>query len=223
MRALGYVRVSTEDQAREGLSLGVQKDRITAFCTAKGFVLNVQNLYEDAGRSAKDTNRPALRELLRQVREGDVVVACKLDRLFRNTRDALETAEMLRARGAQLVSIGESIDTSTPAGNFFFTLVAALATLEREQTSERTRQVMRSLRDGGRKYGPPPFGKVEQGGRLVSSEEQQAALGRIVELRASGLSMRQIASLMKSEGVPTPRGGEQWHHSTVRHLLRRAT
>lgn len=219
--ARAYTRVSSEEQSREGLSLGVQESRIKAYCIAKG--LDVVKVYTDAGRSAKDTNRPAFKDLVQNLHPGDAVVAVKLDRLFRNTRDALDFVELLKKKESELICIDESIDTTTPTGKFTFTLFAGLATLEREQTSERTRQVMRSLKDGGRKYGPPPFGKVEQGGRLVSSEEQQAALGRIVELRASGLSMRQIASLMKSEGVPTPRGGAEWHHSTVRHLLRRAT
>lgn len=216
MTARCYVRVSSEEQAREGLSLGVQEARLRAFCLAKG--LAEPAVYVDEGRSAKNTRRASYQDLVQNLEPGDTVVACKLDRLFRNTRDALDFIEFLKARGCDLIVIDEAIDTSTPTGRFFFTLVAALASLEREQTAERTKRVIGTLKESGKKYGPAPFGKYAEGSTLVDDRSQIGAMTRIKALRHVGMSLREIAALMQDEGIRTPRGGP-WQHSTVRYLL----
>lgn len=219
MRALGYCRVSTEEQGREGLSLGVQRARLQAYCMARG--LAMQKIYEDVKTAKNMTGRPALLGLLDDVRRGDVIVCCKLDRIFRNTKDALEMMETFGKAGIELASIEESIDTSTPHGKFFFTLIAALATLEREQTAERTRRVIGALKDSGRKYGPPPFGKRAVGGDLRTDLGAERAIAEIRYLHGTGATLRGIASWLQENGPPPPRGKGRWHASTVRLLLRR--
>lgn len=215
-KALAYVRVSTEEQAREGLSLGVQESRIKAYCLAKNLVM--EKVYTDAGRSAKSINRPAFTDLVQNLQSGDAVVAVKLDRLFRNTRDALGFVDLLKERGAELICIDEGIDTVSPTGKFTFTLFAALAQLERDQTAERTKRVIGALKESGKKYGPAPFGKYAEGSTLVDDRSQLAAAAQIRLLRSQGMSLREIASWLGSQGIRTPRGGP-WQHSTVRYLL----
>ncbi len=115
--ALGYARVSTDEQAREGVSLDAQRSRIRAYCEAKD--LELVDLLTDDGISGKTLDRPALRELVARCERGEVrnVVVVKLDRLTRRTRDLLALVDdLFLARQIELHSVSESLDTSTPHG-----------------------------------------------------------------------------------------------------------
>ena len=131
MTAIGYVRVSTEDQAKEGVSLDNQKSKIKAYCQLKD--LELREVIEDAGISAKNLRRPGVQKVLRLARgkEIDAVVVYKLDRIFRSTVDALETTKAFDKWGVSFHSIEETLDTRSAMGRFFFTLTAALAEMER--------------------------------------------------------------------------------------------
>ncbi|MGB6950913.1 MAG: recombinase family protein, partial [Candidatus Cybelea sp.] len=113
---VAYVRVSTEDQAREGVSLDAQEARIGAYALAMGF--SVSETVRDAGESAKSLNRPGIASLLERVRAGGIerIVVAKLDRLTRSVRDLGELIDLCAKHGVALVSIGETLDTSTAAG-----------------------------------------------------------------------------------------------------------
>ena len=138
MKATGYVRVSTGKQAEEGVSLEAQEARIRAWCQAQGHELAATEV--DAGLSGgRADNRPALQAALAAVcRAKGVLVVYSLSRLARSTRDALDIAERLHDAGANLVSLTESIDTTTAMGQFVFEVLAAVAALERNLISERT-------------------------------------------------------------------------------------
>ncbi len=113
--ALGYARVSTDEQAREGVSLDAQRSRIRAYCEAKD--LELVDMLTDDGISGKTLERPALRELVARCERGEVrnVVVVKLDRLTRRTRDLLALVDdLFLARHIELNSVSESLDTSTP-------------------------------------------------------------------------------------------------------------
>ena len=123
-QALGYARVSTDEQAREGVSLEAQVARIRAYAVAKE--LELVEVLTDDGISGKTLDRPALRELVRRCERGEVghVVVVKLDRLTRRTRDLLALVDdLFLARQIELHSVSESLDTSTPHGRFVLTLV----------------------------------------------------------------------------------------------------
>lgn len=133
----GYCRVSSDEQAAHGISIDAQREILhgyAAMCQDK------IEIFEDAGFSGKNTNRPALRRLLSSITSGSVtsVVVWKLDRLSRSLRDTLTMIEDVFApAGATLVSVTESIDTSTPSGRMMLNLLASFAQLEREQDSDR--------------------------------------------------------------------------------------
>ena len=141
--AVGYARVSTDEQAREGVSLEVQQSRIRAYCEAKE--LELVDVLVDDGISGKTLDRPALHELLQRCERGQVghVVVVKLDRLTRRTRDLLALVDdLFLARHIELHSVSESLDTSTPHGRFVLTLFGGLAQMERELIGERTKSAL---------------------------------------------------------------------------------
>jgi site-specific DNA recombinase len=137
--ALGHIRVSTGEQAQEGISLEMQAAKIRAYCELNDLALT--EIIEDAGISAKNmTGRPGFQKALAAVFSGqaDELVVYKLDRAFRSTRDALDVAEALNKKAKGLHSITEKLDTTSAIGEFFFTLMASLAQMERKLIGERT-------------------------------------------------------------------------------------
>ena len=165
-RAAGYVRVSTERQATEGLSLGEQERRLRAYAEARGWEL--VELYTDAGISGKRDDRPALRRLLAQLDRFDTLIIPKLDRLGRSNRHLLDVFEQLEAADVQLVSVSEAIDTSTPIGKLLRSVLSAMAEFEADNISERVKAVTeRRAREGGHHGGPRPYGYRFAEGTLV--------------------------------------------------------
>jgi len=193
IRTVGYVRVSTEEQAREGLSLDVQEEKIRAYCTAKGWRL--VRIYRDEGFSGKDLNRPALQEMLRDLKADGIqaVVVAKLDRLTRSVRDLGYLIDDL-FEGVALVSVEESLDTTTAGGRFVLHILGAIAQWERETISERTRNTLRFKRERGEWVGRVPYGfKIGPGGRLVEDSDEIRNIQRMKRLRRRGWSYRKIA------------------------------
>lgn len=209
MRAIGYVRVSTEEQSREGVSLQMQIDKIKAYCVS--YDLELAAIYGDPGISAKTIEkRPGLRAVLSMVdnQRIDGVVAYKLDRLCRNTIDALELARQLDKKGVALHSITEKLDTQSALGRFFFTLTASLAEMERGLISERTKAALAQKRMNGQKTGGDvPYGfTADENGKLICNEREQRIVSRINALKADGYSIRRIVTALEVEGFRTRKG-----------------
>ena len=182
IKAVGYVRVSTEEQAREGLSLDAQEEKIRAYCTAKGWRL--VRIYRDEGFSGKDLNRPALQEMLRDLKANGIqaVVVAKLDRLTRSVRDLGYLIDDL-FDGVALASVEESLDTSGAGGRFVLNILGAVAQWERETISERTRNTLRYKRERGEWVGRVPYGfKIAPDGRLVEDPEEIKNIQRMKRL-----------------------------------------
>ena len=217
--AVGYVRVSTEEQAREGVSLEAQEARIRAYCQVHGLVLT--DVLVDAGESGKSMDRPQLNVLLERIAAGLVgaVVISKLDRLTRRTRDLLALVEdVFKPAGVELVSLSEQLDTRTPAGVLMLTLLGALAQMEREQVGERTRVALRYKRDKGERLGTTPLGyrTPEAGAAMVPDAAELETVEYILRRRHRGrASFRTIAAELTARRTPTKRG-RAWHASTVR-------
>jgi len=222
VRAIAYTRVSTEEQAREGVSLDAQAVRLRAYAAARE--LELVELVRDEGLSGKDLERPGMRRLIAACQAGEVqaVIVAKLDRLSRRTRDLLYLIEdVFQAHDVALHSLAESVDTASASGRFFLRIMGALAEMERELIGERTAAALAHKKARGERLGTTPLGyrTPAPGQPLEPVPEEQATIRRILALWREGHSYRAIAAHLTQEGHRTKRGA-RWHHSTVAHLVR---
>ena len=229
-KSIGYIRVSTHEQAQSGLSLAAQRRKVTAQSEISD--LDLVAVLEDAGASASNLKRPAMIELLAQVDAGqvDVIVVAKLDRLTRSIKDLSTLLERLgKARradggkGVDLISTAESLDTSTATGRLVINIMASVSQWEREIISERTSAALQELRAQGRSTGQAPFGfKATEDGDLVENEGEQQVLTRIQELRErEGASWQSVADTLTAEGFRTRKGGG-FSRQGLHHVAKRA-
>ena len=231
MRAVGYVRVSTQEQAREGISLEMQAHKITQY--AHLHEMDLIDIIRDEGISAKSVEaRPGVLRLLDMVtsRKVEAVIVFKLDRFARNTRQALEIAELMRKKEVALHSITEKLDTDSAIGEFFFTLMASLAQMERKLTGERIKATMERKRERGEKTGGEvPYGyralpSIENGRtvrKLVPIAHEQKMVNRVKELRKGGHTLRNIIGILNAEGFH-PRKGKRFSTAVIGRILRAA-
>jgi site-specific DNA recombinase len=222
MKTVAYLRVSTQEQAREGISLDNQREKVQAYCQLND--LDLVEIIEDEGKSAKDLNREGVQRLIGLIigRKVEAVVTCKLDRLSRKVIDTLSVIEMMAKHGVAFHSLNERIDTGSAMGTFFLNITAAMAQMERDLVSERTRDALQHLVRNGQRAGQVPFGYrlAEDGKALVPHEDEQAAISRMKKLRAEGLSYRDICRILSAEGYRP--AGRAWHPQTVKRALERA-
>lgn len=218
MKAIGYIRVSTEDQAKEGISLDAQKKKIELYCELKGFELT--EIIADEGVSAKDLKRPGVKSLLGKVanKEIEAIVVYKLDRIFRSTMDALETSQNFKKKGVALHSIQENLDTDSAIGRFFFTLLSALGQMERELIGERTKMALNHLKENGRVYATIPYGKKREGDILVDAPEELENIFQIDELFKEVGNYSKIAKIMNIRGRK-PRSGGYWYPQQIKNIV----
>ena len=225
MVVVGYVRVSTEGQVADGVSLDAQREKIEAWAMLHDETEVV--IYQDAEISgASMDQRPGLQDALREAcRRRAALVVYSLSRLARSTRDTLSISDRLAKSGAELVSLSERIDTTSASGKMVFRLLAVLAEFERDQISERTRAAMAHMRSSGRRISRfAPFGWDfdADGEGLVRNLHEQRVVSRMVHLRAQGLSFRAIAEQLTKDAVPTKRSGRPWTSKVVWSAIRRA-
>jgi DNA invertase Pin-like site-specific DNA recombinase len=216
--ALGYVRVSTDKQAEEGVSLDAQAEKIRAMAVVQGLALG--EIIVDA-ETAKHLNRPGMARMLAEVDAGRVavVIIAKLDRLTRSVRDLAELLERFTSASCSLVSVAESLDTGTAAGRLVLNIMTAVSQWEREAIGERTRDALRHKRSQGQRTGTIPYGyHAPDKIHLVELPAEQAILSTARSLAADGLSLREIAARLNSSGFPTRRGAP-WRHQYVANIL----
>lgn len=219
MKAIGYIRVSTERQVDEGVSLEAQRAKIEAYCSLHDYELVA--IHEDAGISGKSMDkRTGLQQALAATKKGMVLVVYSLSRLARSTRDCIDIAESLKARDCGLVSLTEKIDTVSAMGEFFFTLMAALGQMERKLIGERTKAALGHKKAKGEKYAPVPFGYAEIEGRLVAVETEAKVVAEILRQRKQGATLQSIADNLNAQGIKGKRGGN-WYPYTVSYLINR--
>lgn len=206
-RAIAYVRVSTREQADEGVSLAAQRERITAYAALYG--LEIVEVVVDAGVSAATLDRPGLARALAALADGraDALVVAKLDRLTRSVRDLGDLIDGPLARAA-LLSVGEQVDTRTAAGRLVLNVLASVAQWERETIGERTSAAMQHLSaTGGYVGGEPPYGyAVGAEGRLVPVDAEQAVMREARALADAGLSLRAVAARLADRGLVSRTG-----------------
>ena len=218
IKAIGYIRVSTDEQVKEGVSLENQEAKIRAYCDLKD--LKLLEIVEDAGISAKNLRRPGAQRVIEMARNKmvDAVVVYKLDRMFRSTVDALETTKQFDKWSVSFHSIQETIDTKSAMGKFFFTLTAALAEMEREIIGERTRDVLQQKKANGEVYGHVPFGFKRFKGKLLAHKAEQKIIQTVLGMRQEGLNYSKISRELNHMGLKT-KLGNRWFAQTVKNVI----
>lgn len=234
MRVIGYVRVSTLEQAESGLSIANQKERIVAWCAAVGHVL--VDICTDAGVSStvppdeREGWRGAMKHLFDRRAEG--VVFAALDRVARSVLDVLTLSERFNERGWSFISIRDSLDTKSAVGRFTMTLLAGVAQLEREMIGDRTRAAMAQLKVQRRRFsGLIPFGfklvetPVEEANGekrrdIVEEPVEQEIIRHAIAGVNSHLSNLQILKTLQETFGDHPRSKRPWTIGAVHTLMR---
>jgi len=202
---VGYVRVSTDEQAVSGLGLAAQRAAIEAECARRGWTLVA--IHEDA-LSGKNMVRPGLTAALTAVESGaaSAIIVAKLDRLSRSLSDFASLMARAQARRWNLVALDLGIDLGTAAGEFMANVMASAAQWERRIIGQRTRDALAVKRAQGVRLGRPQMMAVELVARIRAAHE-------------AGEGWSAIAHKLNAEGVPTAHGGSKWHPSTVRAVV----
>jgi site-specific DNA recombinase len=219
MRLIGYVRVSTDEQAIVGCSLNAQKDRIQQYAT---LYMHEITYIEDAGYSAKSLDRPGIQKAFKMMhtKEADGILVLKLDRLTRSVRDLTTIIEITNKNHLALISISEQIDTSTAAGRMFLMILGTIAQWERETTGERVSIIINNNRRLGHVYSSrwPLYGYKKDGKLLVPVPSEQEIIKYIMS-RGSVATSVQICKELTDRGMSTRTGGP-WHPKVVLKIIK---
>lgn len=221
-QAIGYIRVSTEKQANEGVSLEAQEAKIVSWCKTNDYEL--VKVYVDAGISGKrmDTRKELLAALA-FLKKGMALVSYSLSRLARSTKDALAIGEAVAKKKADMVSLTEQIDTTTAAGKMMFQMLSVLAEFERNLVAERTTNALQHKKRTGQKYtNQTPYGFEAIEGRLVEVKQEAKIVAEIQASRTGGNTLQFIADGLNGRGIPT-KTGKQWAPATIHLLLKRSS
>ena len=217
MTYYGYIRVSTLQQANDGDSLETQLKQITSYASLKGYDIPVDNFITERGvsGSVEFEKRPEGLKLFERLETGDVLIFSKLDRAFRNTRNALNTLHDLKLRGisGHFIDLGGDV-TNDGIGSVIFTILSAFATFERERIATRIREVKQVQKADGKFLGGfTRFGYKVVEDRLEKDLDQQKIIKEMKDMNRRGMSLRRISKwLDKTYGVTMS-------HSTVSTLV----
>lgn len=198
MNVCGYIRVSTDLQAEKGYSLGEQEERLKAYCKSRNW--DLVKIYADPGYTGANLDRPALQEMIRDIKAYDVVLVNKLDRLSRSQKDTLYLIQdIFQPVNCSFVSMEESFDTSTAIGIAMVGILAAFAQLERTQIKERMKmgkqgRAKKGLWHGGKQV---PIGYDYKDGQLIKNEDAPQ-IQLIYKMYLEGEGIRDIARYMSS-------------------------
>lgn len=217
-RIVGYARVSTDRQADKGVSLQDQQAKIQAMTVVHdGELLEI---IVDAGESAKTLDRVGMQRLLALVdaRKVDVVIIAKLDRITRSVKDLAELLERFQRRGVALVSVAESLDTSSAAGRLVLNIMTSVSQWEREAIAERTSSAMRYKKATLQVFNHCPYGWKREDKTLVPVTKEQAVIKQVADLRSHGWKLQQIADHLNDSGIPT-KTAAKWYPMTIRNVL----
>ncbi len=215
-----YCRVSTDEQAREGVSLDEQQERLKAYCRAMGW--NEEPLiFVDDGYSAKSLDRPQLNHLLNQVKKGTIskILVTKLDRLSRRLLDLLKLIDTFQEYNVSFISISESFDTNTPSGRLTLQVLGAVAEFERERIRERVFENMLHAASQGKWLTQSPYGYRLENKELIIYETEAQIVRKVYDWYLNkGLGYYAIAKKLNEEGIPS-RHKKEWSIRSIKLML----
>lgn len=215
MTVYAYLRVSTERQSKEGLSIEIQEQQIEGYAKSKGESVNVWIRDRGVSGSVPLSQRDQGKRLLEDLKEGDTIICSKLDRMFRSARDALNVLDDFKKKGVELHIIDLGGSVTNGIGQLVFTILSAVAEQERSRIRERISEAKEKLRKEGRYQGGKiPFGyELTDDGVLVDNPLEKQAIKVMRSKRKSGLSYRQISELLNEEH------GVSISHNAIRKIL----
>ena len=214
---IGYIRVSTDSQENSVLT---QKEMISNYSKLKG--IEIDDYFVDFGISGKNTiKREKYLELMELVKSGKVttIITTSLSRWSRNTLDLLKSVEVLKKHKVSFEVIKEQVSLNSPMGEFFVSILGSIYTLERQLTSERTKDVINNKKKSGKVYSRVPFGFEKDGDDLVENSYEQKVLRKMMRLRTKGNSYLSISRFLNRNNHKT-KTGKNWSKENVYSLLR---
>ena len=221
-KAIGYTRVSPRERAADAISLVSQRRKIEAYAVLHD--LELVDVIEDAGHSAKSLDRPGMARLLSLIRARkiSVVIVAKLDRITRSVRDLGELIDLFQRSGVEFASVADHIDTQTAAGRLVLNVMGSVSQWEREVVGERTADALATMRSNGQRISRhAPYGYRLNGQGWIEDEQEQKAVRVMKVLRADGQSLRRIAVELERLGHHSRVGG-RLSAKTVSAVLKRA-
>jgi DNA invertase Pin-like site-specific DNA recombinase len=220
LKAVGYCRVSTEDQAQFGVSLKSQAEKIQQYAALYGF--EVTEIITDAGISAKNFNRPGVQRVLSMMKQKavDAVIVAKLDRLTRSVRDLADIIDLSNKKGIALISVNERIDTGSAAGRMIVNMMGVISQWEREAIGERTKTAIQYKKARGETYSSryALYGYEKQDGHLVQMPYEQDTISQIMSMKDS-LTVADVCRELSSQGIRTRGGSVKWFSKVVRKII----
>jgi site-specific DNA recombinase len=213
-----YTRVSTEDQAKEGFSLGAQLERLRLYARAQDWTIAGE--YVDEGHSGTTTRRPEYQRMLAERDKWDTLLVIKMDRIHRNSRNFMAMMDQLTKEGKGFASVMESLDTATAMGRFVMDIIQRIAQLESEQIGERVYVGMeQKAKTGGGSLGrPAPYGYRYVGDGFDIVDEEADHVRDMYAQYLAGVGKQEIADGLNEAGVTT-RQGKRWTVWNVGHIL----
>lgn len=226
MRTALYMRVSTEEQAKEGYSLPAQRRKLMAYCEAHDWPIVA--IYSDEGITGSSlAKRPQATQMIEDATKNQFenILILKVDRLARNTKDLLTIIETLKKYKVHLNAVEETIDYDTPTGKMMLTILGSFAELERSTITARTNAGKEQKRLSGYKIGGGfiPYGYILEDEQFKANVDQAKVIKRIFELYLAGNSANAICQLFQKEKIRSPKNSDTWERSTLMRILRNET
>ncbi len=221
MKAIGYIRVSTEEQAKEGVSLDNQEEQIKRYCEYRG--LELVDILRDEGISgSKVKNREGFTKIRERVEADglDALIVYSIDRLSRDLGTLVIFEQLLDKYDVELHTIEGQIDTSSASGWMNFAMKAVFGEFERRQVKDRTRKALQHKKSQGDVVGSIPYGyrRVRGSKKLVEKPEEQEVVRMVNELYQDGERLTDIVQTLNEKRIKT-RNGKQWTNMQVKRII----
>lgn len=220
MKVLGYIRVSSEKQVKEGYSLILQKSKIEEYCSFKDY--DLVDLYEDRGISGMSIDkRDGYKSMVKYLNENNIdgVVVYSLSRLGRRMKDVITFLDYLKSNGKSFYSIKENIGNDDKIGSLIMNILSSINEFEVETIRERIKDVKTEKRKKGLVYGRERFGYDNVKGKIVENDAELKVIKNVKNLRSRGWSWRKIAHRLNEKGIKSKTGGE-WYDGSLYNMMK---